>query len=701
MAEASKVAEFLKIFVPSDGITELRAFGDHNYSGFYDGDHLQEMAEAAIELEKRCRGIYFVPNPVSKSVLSRGVNKIGPAVNCTSDADITERRWLLIDIDPVRPSDTSSTDAEREEAWTVLCHVQAVLETNGFKSPVIACSGNGWHITYPISMPNDSESRDCVKQLLGKLDKICSTAGAKVDIKTYNASRIWKLYGTTARKGQHTEERPHRVAWVTNKEEASSDESVRCDNTNSLYGLLRFWKKQDEVLKSIEVQRDMPDTVKRAVDYLKKMSPAIAGQGGHNRTYHAAMICVEGFNLTQAQAVEALHEWNSKCVPPWSESELAHKVRDADRNAVNRGYLLSQQGKNQIREQWVSPDSLPDPKMSPDDKDATAADLIAHAATVQWTWPGWIQKGTLTALASDPGIGKTRMCADLARRIWHGLPWPDGTPNELPKESRVLWVASDSQWSELGTLPGEFGFPPEAIVLNGMTSNPYAGTNLDSLDDLSAFMHRIQRVQPALVFVDTCGNCTDRNTTRPEDAKQFFKPLAEIATKTKCSIVMVTHLNKNGEALGRRIVGQCRQVIKLECPDPEGSPNRRKLWVDKSNSKKPEALGVTMGDSGNEYDLDPPSSPESSAPSRASGRPSHLAEDGAWLLTYLASGPKRVGHAVREAEAAGITIQRLYRAQKSEGVIQYEVDGRKFWRVDLEEPADGGAQQDIFADNTD
>ena len=99
--------------------------------------------------------------------------------------------------------------------------------------------------------------------------------------------------------------------------------------------------------------------------------------------------------------------------------------------------------------QWAGPDALPDVQMSEDDPDATACDLIAHQATIQWCWPGWIQKGTITALASDPGCGKTRFCADLARRIYLGLPWPDGTPATLPAKSKVLWIAADSQWSEL------------------------------------------------------------------------------------------------------------------------------------------------------------------------------------------------------------------------------------------------------------
>jgi hypothetical protein len=45
--------------------------------------------------------------------------------------------------------------------------------------------------------------------------------------------------------------------------------------------------------------------------------------------------------------------------------------------------------------------------------------------------------------------------------------------------------------------------------------------------------------------------------------------------------------------------------MHLECPDPE-EPARLRLWVEKSWTKRPQPLGVTMGDAGNTYDQHPP-----------------------------------------------------------------------------------------------
>jgi hypothetical protein len=39
-----------------------------------------------------------------------------------------------------------------------------------------------------------------------------STAQVTIDTKVFNAARVCKLYGTVARKGDSTPDRPHRVA---------------------------------------------------------------------------------------------------------------------------------------------------------------------------------------------------------------------------------------------------------------------------------------------------------------------------------------------------------------------------------------------------------------------------------------------------------------------------------------------------------
>src|SRR5262249_41384262 len=88
-----------------------------------------------------------------------------------------------------------------------------------------------------------------------------------------------------------------------------------------------------------------PGVTERAGLYLDKVPVAVSGEGGHDQTFHAACVVVKGFALPEHQAMEALRDWNARCKPPWTEAELLHKVRDADKwpDDRPRGYLRDAQ----------------------------------------------------------------------------------------------------------------------------------------------------------------------------------------------------------------------------------------------------------------------------------------------------------------------------------------------------------------------
>jgi hypothetical protein len=75
---------------------------------------------------------------------------------------------------------------------------------------VKADSGNGAHLLYRIELPNDEAATALVKSCLSVLDALFSDPVVSVDAANFNAARIWKLYGTTSKKGDNTTERPHR-----------------------------------------------------------------------------------------------------------------------------------------------------------------------------------------------------------------------------------------------------------------------------------------------------------------------------------------------------------------------------------------------------------------------------------------------------------------------------------------------------------
>ncbi len=193
-------------------------------SGYF--DDLDKAAAAASAWSGKCSGVYFTPNPVNPALLARADNRLrqggtkkGSAA--TTDVDITRRCWLLIDLDPVRPAGISSTDAEHTAALAKAHSVRDWLAACGWPTPIHADSGNGAHLLYRVDLPNDADARalveNCLKALAARFDDPIGNGTqcpVKVDTGVFNASRIWKLYGTRACKGDPTAERPHRLACI-------------------------------------------------------------------------------------------------------------------------------------------------------------------------------------------------------------------------------------------------------------------------------------------------------------------------------------------------------------------------------------------------------------------------------------------------------------------------------------------------------
>lgn len=197
--------------IKNNGLVEVRVIGDKVYSGYFkDADKLVD----ALKPFSR-ENIYFVFNDIAEGCYDREQQEcFRMSKNTTSDADITDRKWLLIDVDPVRPTGVGSTNEEKGEARDVGLKVFKFLRDIGFSSPISADSGNGFHLLYPIFLKNTPENTKLIRDVLQVLDMFLSNDKAKIDTSVFNASRITKLYGTFARKGRDSKERPHRESRI-------------------------------------------------------------------------------------------------------------------------------------------------------------------------------------------------------------------------------------------------------------------------------------------------------------------------------------------------------------------------------------------------------------------------------------------------------------------------------------------------------
>jgi hypothetical protein len=81
----------------------------------------------------------------------------------------------------------------------------------------------------------------------------------------------------------------------------------------------------------------------RARKYLQRVAPAIQGQQGNRATCRVACILIIDFNLFTDEAMILLREFNTRCVPPWTEAELQRIVDWANKLPGPRGGKLGYQ----------------------------------------------------------------------------------------------------------------------------------------------------------------------------------------------------------------------------------------------------------------------------------------------------------------------------------------------------------------------
>jgi len=208
-----------RLFVAPDQVVELRALDvggtngrPHTEAGFFDGCHLREMAAAALGVTGRARGVYFTLNPLKPDLLARRANRLGWAKGgeLAKDPDVTARRFFLVDADPVRDPHVSATDDEKRFAHDTVLAVREHLRACGWPDPLLADSGNGYHLLYRVDLPGDDGGT--VKRLLQSLAAKFNSERVHIDQSVFNAGRICKLPGTLSRKGDSIPDRSHRRA---------------------------------------------------------------------------------------------------------------------------------------------------------------------------------------------------------------------------------------------------------------------------------------------------------------------------------------------------------------------------------------------------------------------------------------------------------------------------------------------------------
>ena len=214
MNEAT-IRQWYDVFKDNHELVEIRIIDPsvkRTYSGYF-----TDIETLLHEVQKydHCN-IYYSLNVIDPACYSREQHDriVTKPKSTTSDNEIIGRKWCLIDVDCEKPSDTNSTNEEKELAKEVVNNVYKFLRDEGFEKPIICDSANGFHILLKQAMRSTPDNTETMKKFLQVLDMYFSTDRVKIDCSTFNPSRICKLYGTYSRKGADTAERPQRCSSI-------------------------------------------------------------------------------------------------------------------------------------------------------------------------------------------------------------------------------------------------------------------------------------------------------------------------------------------------------------------------------------------------------------------------------------------------------------------------------------------------------
>lgn len=198
---------------------EVRAF--HRFGKGIIGGYFNDAGKVAkaIEAIHGEFNVFAGLNPRKREIANEPLNELrkSPVYVAGKDTDVLGREWLLIDIDPERPANTSSSDDELKLALDVRSQIMEMLRGRGV-TPIKAISGNGAHLLVRVYEPENKGAYaglNACKSILTHLNHEFGIEGKVViDRSVSNLSRLTRFYGSVNSKGECSNERPWRLSGI-------------------------------------------------------------------------------------------------------------------------------------------------------------------------------------------------------------------------------------------------------------------------------------------------------------------------------------------------------------------------------------------------------------------------------------------------------------------------------------------------------
>jgi putative DNA primase/helicase len=328
-----------------------------------------------------------------------------------------------------------------------------------------------------------------------------------------------------------------------------------------------------------------------------------------------------------------------------------------------------------------------------------AADIIPKR--IDFLWPGRIARGKHTAIAGEPGDGKSQLSVYVAATVSRGGEWPCDE-GRAPIGNVIILNAEDGAEDTVVPRLIAAGADRKRVhIVSAVLQNDGKGRRTFNLQfDLALLEQKIAEIgNVALVIIDPISSYMGKaDSHKNAEVRGALEPASEMAERLRVAILSITHFSKSGagnnsKALHRFIgsiafVGAPRAAFAvIEDTDNEG----RILFLHAKNNMaaKPQGLAYRLvqtpvdGEAGQSivasyvvWDNEPVVVSADEALRASDGGGDRTAKEDAieFLQAALADGPVPAAEVNRMAREHSLTAKTIRSARERLGVT-IERDG--------------------------
>ena len=523
-----------------------------------------------------------------------------------------------------------------------------------------------------------------------------------VDETTYNAARVWKLYGTLVCKGDHLPQRPHRIARLIDVPEVL--EVVSREHLTALAALL------PEPPATTPRHRVVDREAFNLTQWIAHHQLPVVSQGPWSNGGYKWILNPCPWNPEHTNRAAYLVQFTSGAIAAGCHH---HGCAGKDWHALRRLYDPAWHT-SRDHPPWSSSRTGNHGAQTSQGRQVHKMPHVITLSTVQpepvsWLWEPYIPRRKLTLVEGDPGTGKTWLMLQIAAAISQGysLPGQGGKPqgNQGSGQPVLYLTAEDGLADTLRPRLDAAG--ADCANVHALTGwQEQAGetvtTGSVTLADLPVIKIAMAQFSPALVIIDPLQAYLGAKTDmyRANEVRPLLAALMLLAEQYDCAIVCVRHLAKTSQSraiyrgLGSIDFTAAARSVLLVDDEPQAQREggdivepalSRRVLAHSKSSLAPKGPSLVFELRGGKFYWSGQSAITANelaaGPQRTARRDAEVQKAEAWLRTYLRGGSRPAKEGYEATAAMGIATRTLMRAKKAIGVQSKKAGELWYWHA--------------------